>query len=111
MADHERPAVHSSNSLRGPEPDDRWYVVVIRDRDGKLSGLSRQMPGPDGEPFAGPWGALTSEEATALADAWNADPAEGGTAEAVELYRYDKDPGWPDKDAGPAVTTDGRWAL
>ena len=111
MADHERPAAHSSSSLRGPELDDRWYVVVIRDPDGKLSGLSRPIPGPDGEPFAGPWGALTSEEATALAGAWNADPAEGGTAEAVELYRYDKDLGWPDKDAGPAVTTDGRWAL
>jgi hypothetical protein len=33
-----------------------WFVVVIRDPDGKLHGLSRRQPGPDGRPFAGPWG-------------------------------------------------------
>ena len=87
---------------RDPENDDdtgRWFVVVIREPDGKLHGLSRRRPGPDGQPFAGPWGALTEDEAGELAAAYNADEREGGTAEAVELFRYDRDPVWPEEQA------------
>jgi hypothetical protein len=75
--------------------EDRWFVVVIREPDGRLHGLSRRQPGPDGQPFAGPWGALTEDEAAGLADAYNADEREGGTAGAVELFRYDRDSKWP----------------
>jgi len=82
--------------VAGADADaERWFVVVIRDPDGKLTGLSRRRPGPGGRPFAGPWGALTEDEAARLADAYNADEREGGTADVMELYRYDRDPGWP----------------
>jgi hypothetical protein len=46
-------------------------------------------------------GALTQDEATELADVYNADAREGGTAEAVELYRYDRDPKWPGEQERP----------
>jgi hypothetical protein len=65
-----------------PAPDvdeDRWFIVVVRDRDGSLSALSRQMAGPDGRPFTGPWGLLTQDEADQIAQLWNDDPGEGGT--------------------------------
>lgn len=78
-------------------PEDRWFVVVIREPDGKLHGLSRRQPSPDGRPFGGPWAALTGEEAARLADAYNADQRDGGTAEVVELFRYDRDPEWPEE--------------
>jgi hypothetical protein len=80
--------------------DDRWYIVVIRNADGSLSALSRRQPGPDGRPFAGPWGALTSAEAGELAGTWNASlPGDGSRAEVTELFRYDRDPAWPDEYA------------
>lgn len=78
---------------------DRWYIVVIREPDGNMNGLSRRQPGADGKPFAGPWSALTEDEAAGLAGAWNADEREGGTAEVVELFRYDRDPQWPEEFA------------
>jgi hypothetical protein len=76
--------------------EDRWFVVVIRDDDGSLAGLSRRLPGPGARAFAGPWGALTEAEADELRDAYNADQREGGRAETVELFRYDRDPKWPE---------------
>jgi hypothetical protein len=79
--------------------EDRWFVVVVREPDGTLTGLSRRQDGPAGEPFAGPWAALTGEEAAGLADAYNADEREGGTAEAAELFRFAQDPGWPEEFA------------
>jgi hypothetical protein len=92
--------VHREAGIMSYDLEGRWYIVVIREEDGALSGLSRRHPDPvTGEPFAGPWGALSEEEAEKLADAWNADPREGGPAEVVQLYRYDKDPGWPEEQA------------
>jgi hypothetical protein len=75
----------------------RYYVVVIREPDGSLTGLSRRRPDAAGTPFAGEWGALAEEDASALADAYNADARKGGPAEPVELFRYDHDPAWPDE--------------
>lgn len=75
----------------------RWFIVVIREPDGRLNGLSRRRRGPDGQPFAGSWGALTEDEAAGLARAYNADERENGTAEILELYRYDRDPQWPEE--------------
>lgn len=80
--------------------EDRRFVVTIREPDGKLvNGLSRRHAGPDGQPFAGPWAALTQDEAERLADAYNADEREGGTAQVIELFRYDRDPEWPEEFA------------
>jgi len=75
-----------------------YFIVVIREPDGSLNALSRRRPGPDGTPYAGPWGALTEERADQLAAAYNADPREGGTAEVVEVWRFDGDPEWTDDD-------------
>ena len=98
-----------------PADDDRWFIVVLVTPEGKASGaLSRRMPGPAGnwagtgtprppEPFAGPWGLLTEDEATELAAAWNAAPSGGlnipENAQVVEVFRFDGDPGWPESQA------------
>lgn len=102
----------SSTDYRGRfsgrlDPDEeRWFIVVLITPDGKADGaLSRRLPDdgaghPDGiaDPFNGPWGLLTGEEAQELADAWTADPndpAEPGTvAQVVEVYRFEGDPVW-----------------
>ena len=78
-------------------PEDRWFVVVIREADGKLNALSRRTPGLNGHPFSGPWGMLTEDEATELAEVYNADDRDTSTAEAVEVYRFDGDPEWPEE--------------
>jgi hypothetical protein len=80
----------------GPGADDGWFIVVIRKVDGTLAALSRRHPRADGEPNAGPWRALTEDEAGELAAAYNADPRDESTAEAVEIWRYDRDPQWPE---------------
>lgn len=81
--------------------DDRWYLVVLVTPDGQARGaLSRRAPSAAGEPFAGPWGLLTENEADDLADAWNADPrlpdVPGENAQVVEVFRFDGDPVWTD---------------
>jgi hypothetical protein len=76
--------------------DDRWFMVVITDPDGSLHALSRRLSDDIGTPFEGPWGALTQDEADGLADAFNLDPREGGTAQVVEVHRFDGDPVWRD---------------
>ena len=78
---------------------DRWYLVVLVTPDGRADGaLSRRMPDAAGEPFRGPWGLLTEDEAHALAGAWTADPRDPGpagtTAQVVEVFRFDGDPVW-----------------
>lgn len=78
---------------------DRWSIVVIHETDGTHNALSHRLPGPDGTPFAGPWGMLTEDEATALAEAYNADERDESKAEAVAVYRYDRDPEWPENYA------------
>lgn len=75
---------------------DRYFVVVIRETDGKLTALSHRTPGPDGHPFSGPWGMLTEDEANGLTETYNADGRDASTAEAVEVFRYDNDPEWPE---------------
>jgi hypothetical protein len=80
-----------------PASIDRYFVVVIRETDGTLNALSHRTPGLDGHPFSGPWGMLTEDEATALAAAYNADDRDTSTAEAVEVYRFDGDPEWPEE--------------
>jgi hypothetical protein len=81
-----------------PASIDRYFVVVIREADGKLTALSRRTPGLDGHPFSGPWGTLTEDEATELAEVYNADERPGGGfAEPVEVYRFDGDPEWPEE--------------
>lgn len=74
---------------------DRVYVVVING-PGKPSVVSRRMPGD--QPFTGPWGCLTEEEADQLATAFNDsdshDPREIATV--AEVYRWEDDPTWPD---------------
>jgi len=79
--------------------DERYFIVVIREKDGGLNALSRRDPGTDGEPFAGPWRLLTEDEAGQLAEAYNNDPRESGTASSAEVFRFDSDPGWPDEYA------------
>lgn len=83
----------------GPEYDDenRWWVVVVTDRHGQMA-LSRRCDGDDG-PFTGEWRLLTEREAHDLADVYNADPPPdgGGTATALEVFRYDGDPLWPEE--------------
>lgn len=86
----------TDDTTQAEREDDRWWVVVIREPDGTLNGLSRRQRGADGQPFTGPWGALTEDEADSLASAYNADEREGGTAEPLELFRYDNDPLWPE---------------
>jgi hypothetical protein len=76
--------------------DDRYFITVIREKDGSLNAISRRDPGPDSEPFTGPWRLLTEDEADRLAGAYNKDPREGGRAEAIEVFRFDGDPDWPD---------------
>ena len=84
----------------GANDDDRWFIVVIREDDGTLNAISRRQPDPDGKPFAGPWGAMTEAEASELSRIFNEDDArKGGTAEITELFRYDRDPVWPDQYA------------
>jgi hypothetical protein len=75
--------------------DDRYFITVIREDDSRLHALSRRGPGPDGEPFTGPWRLLTEDEASQLAGAYNADPREGGQAEVIEVFRFSNDPDWP----------------
>jgi hypothetical protein len=71
------PAALTRQLARDEDRDeDRWYIVVIRELDGQLNALSRRSPGPDGEPFTGPWAALTSAESRRA------------------LFRYDRDPRW-----------------
>lgn len=77
--------------------EDRWFVVVVHEQD-RMIVLSRRAAGDRGK-FSGPWGALTEDEATELATTWNADEREGGVAEVAEMYRYDRDPGWPESEA------------
>jgi hypothetical protein len=76
---------------------DRWSIVVIRELDGTLNALSRRLPGLDGTPFSGPWAMLTEDEATELAEIYNADERDESKAEPVAVYRYDNDPYWPEQ--------------
>lgn len=76
---------------------DRYHIVIVRDGD-RLSGLSRRSDGPHG-PFSGEWRFMAEDEAGELAAAFNADEREGGTAEVVEVYRFDADPEWTEADA------------
>ncbi len=75
----------------------RWHIVVI-DQPIGFSALSRRDPGERG-PFTGEWRLLSESEAEELAQAFNDDPREGGTAHVVEVYRFDGDPVWTEEYA------------
>lgn len=71
---------------------DGYHIVVVTEGDETFC-LSRRGHSPDGL-FTGDWRLLDETEAHQLACAYNNDPREGGHAQVVEVYRFDKDPVW-----------------
>lgn len=87
----------STTTRDSPYENDRYHIVVVEE-EGRFSCLSRRMDGEHG-PFSGEWRLLGEAEAEELAEVFNADPRPGGTAHVAEVFRFDRDPKWPEEHA------------